>query len=1168
MSTDLDLLCISAMSGQFAGQDNLDQLWAAILQARPAALTDLPSRWGIPSERFVAATPGTRNRSYLDKAFCLDAALANPGDFAWRLQRNLAIRVCGSLWPDTAPASHALRQGTALIMGTSWSDDSLYRADSQLAMHGQATPDWLDPADQLAEIAEALALDGPRLSVDTACSSFAYALATAQALIHAGQARRAVVAGLNVFLPPQLFLGFSQLRALSADARLKAFAQDANGIVPGEGVAAFLVEPLGEALHAGRRPLGLLRSLGISSDGSEGSVFAPGHRAQVCAYERAYRDVDPASIQYVEAHGTGTPVGDHTELSSLHDFFQPHVGQGRKIPLGSIKPLVGHTLAAAGAASLAKALLMIQHRVVPPHVDVLAHEALADSCFELPKQPSALPAQATPLRVAISSFGFGGANAHAVIEEAPTALVRTVVAARSAGHAQRPNPVKLLNLDIVGQDASLGIGLHAPDWQMALTRGEEPKPHAFPASRAQTADVKNLKGHFLHGECTLDVSGWRMGPRPLSHVDAFKLLITHRTRRLADRLPGWRGSADTAMVVCANLGGERFHEGYRACVAHYEEGRPEAPDLVVDDVATMLPTMLSGYPAQVLDLRAFHQTLSGPSDSFWHSLLAAPHWLAGRCEHLLLGAGHYFNCPVEAQRAATQPWTWGEGYGVLALQRAPADLAPNPSAVARLHAIVQAGDEVRDARRARALLGCAADSGHSDFVELCPQQQSDLGVAQRRAGFLGEACGMETILAALASGQDHAWIELRKRGTPVAWLFIDRIQVSQPVNQPVSEPPAQMPFSVHFSMHSSEPEAEAVAPPQQQAEATPASIAQPAPVTAPAPVAESIAAPGHWTSPLADTLLRALQLRARIVDRLQRAERPDEASRGTPLSVRRRDPRNVLLRQIERQADGWGAMAIVDEGHPYYFDHALDHVPGILLLEAALQLTEVALADLGQGAHQPCSLGVRFRRYTEKQEPIRLSCQQDSTQRFTVRIEQAGQCVCEVEVGTTEAVQRPHSPVAAATTGLPEPKWLHKARPENRLVHELELRGGALGVVTADLPNTHALSDGPAGSLSMLYFLEVARQCFMLVAHGKLAVPLGTPMNLVDLRFSLNAPIPRHGRLWLSPSFSPVEWTGTTRTSKVTMQLCDANGAFGQASIVSQAIAPEAYAAQRQTETA
>lgn len=1156
MSIDLDLLCISAMSGQFAGHGLLEHLWAAILQALPAPLTSLPSRWGIPADRFVSATPGTRNRSYLDRAFCLDLPSSGHGDFAWRQQRDLTVRVCESLWQGAAlqGASPAPRQGTALVMGTSWSDDSHCRADSHLAMHRSFTPDWLDPADQLADIAESLAIDGPRLSVDTACSSFPYALATAQALIHTGQARRAIVAGVNVFLPPQLFLGFSQLKALSADARLKAFAQDANGIVPGEGVAAFLVEPLGEALHAGRRPLGLVRSLGISSDGAEGSVFAPGHQAQVCAYQRAYRDVDPASIQYVEAHGTGTPVGDHTEIASLTGFFQPHLSPGRKLPLGSIKPLVGHTLAAAGSASLAKALLMLKHRVVPPHIDVRPHDDLANSCFELPRQAAPLEAQGSPLRVAISSFGFGGANAHAVIEEAPPALGRTVIAMQAAGTPSRPNPVRLLNLDVVGQDASLGIGQHAVDWQPALTQVHEPTPRPFPASRANAADAKGLKGHFLQGECTLDVSGWRMGPRPLSHVDAFKLLVTHRTRRLVDRLPGWRGSADTAMVVCANLGGERFHKGYRDCAAHFEDGQPATPDIVVDDVATMLPTMLSGYPAQILDLRAFHQTLSGPSDSFWHSLLAARDWLSERCEHLLLGAGHYINCPVEAQRAASQPWTWGEGYGVLALQHAPADANPPPQAIARLHAVVQAGDDVRDARRARALLGCAAETGHTDFVELCPEKQSDLGAAQQRAGFMGEACGMETLLAALNSGQDHAWIEWRKRGTPVAWLFIDRIQA----RPPVSEPAAQLPLRVRFS----EPDA---SPVPETDTAMPPAQAEPAAH----PVATSSHAISAWPQALADTLLQALRLRTRIVERLQHTPPAAPCPHpGAPLMVNRRDPRNVLLRQIDRQHGTWLATAIVDEGHPYYFDHPLDHVPGILLLEAALQLTELALVDLGQASRQPSSLGVRFRRYTEKQAPIRLTCQADGTQGFVVRIEQAGQCVCEVEVGTTEAPPRAPAPVSPATTALPDAKWLHKARAENRLVHDLEVREGALGVVTAELPEGHALSDGPPGSLSMLYFLEVARQCFMLVAHGKLAVPLGTPMNLVDLRFSLSAPIGRHGRLWLSPSFSPVAWTGTTRTSKVTMQLCDDQGAFGQATIVSQAIAPEVYAAQRQAEPA
>ena len=499
MQPDDDLLCFTAMSGVFAGHATLDQLWTGIVQARPAPLTDLPARWGISRERFVSPTPGTRNRSYLDRAFCLDLMPAPGAVGAWRQQRDLTLRVCEQLWdPAQVPGAAAPRQGTALVWGTSWSDESLFRADGDLALQHAVRQDWLGPDDQLDEVADALRLDGPRLSIDTACSSFPYALATAEALIRTGQARRAVVAGVNVFLPPQLFLGFSQLRALSADARLKAFSSQANGIVPGEGVAAFLVEPVAEALRAGRRPLGLLRALGISSDGSEGSVFAPGHRAQLAAYQRAYQSLDPASIRYVEAHGTGTPVGDQTELQSLDDFFRPHLGTRTRLPLGSIKPLVGHTLAAAGAASLAKVLLMLRHGTLPPHIDVPPHARLTESCFELPTAAAPLPTGPTPWRIGLSSFGFGGANAHAVIEDArhlPAPAVRvpagTVPTSRPhASDATAAPQVHRLDLDIVDLDASLAIGADAtqPVGRMADWGFSVSGPCGLPAMNSECSN--------------------------------------------------------------------------------------------------------------------------------------------------------------------------------------------------------------------------------------------------------------------------------------------------------------------------------------------------------------------------------------------------------------------------------------------------------------------------------------------------------------------------------------------------------------------------------------------------------------------------------------------------------------------------------------------------------
>ncbi len=1175
MSNDSDLLCFTAMSGVFAGHQDLDQLWSSIVQARTAPLTAMPERWGIARSRLIDPTPGTRNRSYLDRAFCLDLTQG----LARRPQRDVSIGVCEALWSNLGQAAPAPRSGTALVWGTSWSDDSLFRADSELALHRPVPPGWLSPDAQLDEVATALGLDGPRLSVDTACSSFPYALATAETLIRSGQARRAVVAGVNVFLPPQLFLGFSQLRALSPDARLKAFAQDANGIVPGEGVAAFLVEPLDEAMRAGRRPLGLLRSLGMSSDGSEGSVFAPGHRAQLSAYQRAYQALDPASIAYVEAHGTGTPVGDQTELRSLDDHFRPHMLAGRRLPVGSVKTLVGHTLAAAGAASLAKVLLMLRHRTIPPHIDVQPQARLHDSCLTLPTQATALNEDGGPLRIGLSSFGFGGANAHLVIEDAsavrPPATV-VAVCERPALHgptkgaaaalAPGAEGVQHLNLDVVDFDASWAIGPHADQWLPALQAQVPPAAQAFPAARAGNADVAGLRGHFLQGELPVDIADWRMGPKPLAHVDPFKLLLTHRTRRLLDRLPGWSGSPDTAVVVCANLGGERFLAGYRSCVAHFEAqaGSPGSaqaapPEFVVDDVATMLPTMLSGYPAQVLDLRAFHQTVSGPSDSFWQTLLSAPRWLQAHCTRLVLGAGHYLNCPVEAQRAAASPWPWGEGYGVLALRRhrpAQADGAGQADHVAhparaRLQAVVHAHAAVANADAACAAMGWPTGHVVDDVIQLSPADAKDLGPAQQRSGFLAEASGMEAILRVLTMGRKRALIEVRRGGQAIAWLFLDHIRNAAPP----AEPPVKLGLPARFSPPLASPAAPRVTP------KTP-------PLTATAPNASAEAHARTHTTALADTLTRALLLRTRILDRLLSAPGAAQAAVAPQLAVQRQDARNVVLRDLRRDGARWQATVRVDEQHPYHFDHPLDHVPGILLLEAALQVAEVVVAHSGQPHRQVLGLRVRFRRYTDKATHIALLASLNGPDVLQVQIAQHGAQVCDIELNLGLPSPRTHRDVPAARTGLPDPRWLHKVRPDNLLVHDLEAREGCTGVVTAALPATHALADCPSSGLSMLYFLEVARQSFMLVAHGRLAVPLGTPMNLIDLRFTLSAPIPRLGRLWLAPQYKAAEWTGQTRTSQVTIRLEDANGPIGQASIVSQAISPEAYKAQRHAEPA
>ncbi|RZL02005.1 MAG: polyketide synthase [Rubrivivax sp.] len=1156
MPQDLDLLCFSAMAGVFPGSDSIDQLWQGIVQARCAPLTDLPSRWGIDRARIFSPEVGRLNHTYLDRAFCLPSSLGSGQGSPWHFQSQLSCRMLKGLLADAdRQSAQAIdRQSLALVLGTSWSDESYFMADAQLA-RGESPPlSWHDPASQLQAMADAAEIGGPQVSVDTACSSFAYALATAEALISSGQARRAVVAGVNAFLPPTLFLGFSQLRALAPDARLKAFGEDAQGIVPGECVAAFLIEPLGEALSAGRQPLGLLRSLGISSDGAEGSVFAPGHQAQMLAYQRAYAEVDPASIHYIEAHGTGTPVGDGTELQSLHDFFQPHLKDKRKLPVGSIKTLIGHTLAAAGAASLAKVLLMLRHRVVPPHVDQTPHHKLAELCFELRATAQALPAQSSPLRLGLSSFGFGGANAHAVIEEARALSVPVSVPVRRS--------VVQLGLSVVGVEAALARCASAQALQQHL-RASPPAPAAtpFPASRLGTAVLGTPpQGFFLQGQYTIDVKGYRMGPRPLSHIDPYKLLLTHRMRVLLNRLPGMAASPDTAVVMCANMGGEHFFKAYRHIAEHVQHKASSAPDLIVDDVATMLPTMLSGYPAQILDLRGFHQTVSGRDDCFWSVLRSTPQWLAGRCRNLVLGAGHYLSSPADAVQAQRRGVTWGEGFGVLALKSDQAAAEDEDVVLAHLRCIVDAS-QAATPEEARQLAGLPAKT-HDVQLEVCelaPDAGSGaeavLGQAQTAMGFLGEATGIEAILAIILGPHRHGVIEVRRAGAPLFWLFLNKAQETL---MP-ADPAPTLPMGLTFSRT-----------PEITAEVKPEAVVMPvlslAPQVAQAHDAQGDSLGDH-PDRLARLLTRSLDLRLRMTELLCQRPPQDTPSLADRLRSLRRSARNLVLAEAWRDSGQLHARVLVDEAHPYFFDHPLDHVPGILLLESALQLAELHLAEQAGPAETVTALDVRFQRYTEKHKPITASLSTPSDHACVATLFQEGKVVCEVRMSTSHTAPRPVADIANHLTIRPEKRYLHKVRDENVLVHDLQLRGDQLGVTTCAIEADHCFSDGAPDAVSLLYFLEIARQCFMLIAHTQLDVPLGTPMNLVELRFEVTAPIPRHGTFWLVPKFNPEPWKGHTRTSRTSMTLHDAHGAFGQASIVSQAIAPEVYALQRHAAT-
>ncbi|WP_434657886.1 polyketide synthase [Pseudomonas sp. R3-56] len=1127
-------LCFSAMAGEFPGASSTDALWHLLSQGGIAPIQAMPARWGLQKASIFSSKAGEKDRVYLDSAFCLSDDPSTPSRHEGR-QVAIGKNVLQTLFAELAAQGTVLNtERTALVVATSWSDESYF---ATAVPGGTDTPSGFTPGEQVAGLARAFALGGPALSVDTACSSFPYAIDMAKALLNSCQADKAIIMALNTVLPPALFLGFSQLTAFSARASMQAFGEDADGIVPGECATAFLVEPVADALKARRRPLGVLRGLGLSADGAEGSVFAPGRQAQYRAYQRAYMDLDPGRVDYIETHGTGTPLGDATELASLNSFFAAHRSADEKIAIGSIKSVIGHPLAAAGGASLAKALMILRHKGIPPQPDYRPSLKVDDTCLRLATQRvQPLEDRQSPIRIGISSFGFGGANAHLVVDEyVPDGLpARALVA----------SGVQILDLAIVEAEAALGGCDSLHSFKRRLEQPASP-PVTFPYGRfvdGKGASAGPLSGRFLAQDRVIDIDGFGMGPKPLAHVDPFKLLITDRVNHLLRRLPGVAGSAGTAMVMCCNMGGERFSNAYSSAEQFYSRAQGSPPGVEVTDVATMLPNMLSGYPAQIFDFKGFHQTLAGSPGLFWQTLLASRQWFEDGITTLLLGAGRFISGEIEVDRARRSATPQGEGLGLLALRPYRAGSTDTPLLVIRAAVLAHAAASLDEACR---LAG--EERAQYAVVEVCELQPDNVpvdGSLQEMTGFLAEACGIETLLSVTMSSAAHTVIEVREAGKVVMWLFTEKLREWNPATASPA-PAIKHPFTLRFAHE-------------------PHELQQ---VITPVHAGEIVREPQHdgvdvlqLSDMLTSTVLAGLRVRVRAMEGLFALHRGARTQRPAPWQRR---AEHVVISHIQREPRSLRARLVVDEGHPYFFDHPLDHIPGILLLEGVMQLIELAMPPLNGRVAYVKTLSIKFQQYVQKEDVIDLRLEQGHDgQEFQATVMQAGKVMCTCVLGMAYSSAFETSPAAEFTAARCVDKaLLHKAREENVIVSAMSSLAQGLSVDTVSLPDGHFFHEGDPEHFSMVYFLEVARQCYMQIAHGHLRIPLNTPMNLLALSFTLDRPIPRNSPLSLAPQASLGTQLQSFKTNRIHIDLFNRGEKIGQANITAQVLSQAAPAA-------
>jgi myxalamid-type polyketide synthase MxaE and MxaD len=279
---------------------------------------------------------------------------------------------------------------------------------------------------------------GPSLAIDTACSSSLVAVHLACCSLRNGESTLALAGGVNLILSPAIAINFTKAGAMAPDGRCKAFDARANGYVRSEGAGVVVLKPLSKALADGDPIYAVIRGSAVNQDGRSNGLMAPNPLAQEAVLREAYRQaaVSPGKVQYVEAHGTGTLLGDPIEAKALGRVLGVERPPGRRCALGSVKTNLGHLEAAAGIAGLIKVALALRHREIPPSLHFEKpnpHIPFDELPLRVQTTLSPWPTESGPALAGVSSFGFGGTNAHVVLEEAPPAIIGMPDAERKIG---------------------------------------------------------------------------------------------------------------------------------------------------------------------------------------------------------------------------------------------------------------------------------------------------------------------------------------------------------------------------------------------------------------------------------------------------------------------------------------------------------------------------------------------------------------------------------------------------------------------------------------------------------------------------------------------------------------------------------------------------------------
>lgn len=423
-----DGIAIVGMACRFpGGADTPERYWDLLRSGRSAIGEPPPERW---DPRVYDADPSVAGRLYVSRGGYLDDVAGFDCAFFGMSpreavhvdpQHRLLLEMAYEAFEDAGvPLEQVAGSSTGVFVGISthdYGDIQVYPSNRTL-IDGHSNS---GSATSLAanRISFMFDLRGPSMIVDTACSSSLSACHLAVASLRRGECELAVLGGIQLLVAPELTIGFCKAAMLSPDCRCAAFDAGANGYVRSEGGATVVLKPLPAAIADGDRVYAVLAGTAVNQDGHTSGMTVPSAVAQAAVVRAALADagIEPGQVDYVEAHGTGTSVGDPIEATALGAVFAAAKGPGGVCAIGSVKTNIGHLEAASGMAGLCKAALSLWHRQIPkslhfsvPNPDIDFDALRLRVVTDLEPWPAGAEAV-----VGVNSFGFGGANGHAVL---------------------------------------------------------------------------------------------------------------------------------------------------------------------------------------------------------------------------------------------------------------------------------------------------------------------------------------------------------------------------------------------------------------------------------------------------------------------------------------------------------------------------------------------------------------------------------------------------------------------------------------------------------------------------------------------------------------------------------------------------------------------------------